>query len=193
MTLLRDTLTGIIGAFNRAHLLRELSLTINSVNGQAAFLLSDALPVGASGVVVSSLAVSHDAVDARWHTADGYLHVSLTSKGRHYTPQPWDALNSPVTLAVVAAFMPPPLDVPDLDADGLNHFGIDLPADVEHVVEHGMGKARFIERITDTEGRAQFASVEALDANRVRVTLVEPLPIRLDMIFMPDSPGQGAS
>ncbi|MDX5979634.1 hypothetical protein [Vreelandella alkaliphila] len=193
MALLRDTLTGIISAFNRAHLLRELSLTVASFNGKAEFRLADHLPAGAHSVVVSSVSVSNDNADLRWHIASGYLHASLSSKGRHYSPQPWDALARPVTLSVVAAYVPPPLDVPDLDLDGLHHFGVSLPAELEHVVNHGMGKTRFIERITDNEGRAQFASVEALDANHVRVTLVEALPVRLDMIFMPDNAGLGAS
>lgn len=191
MTLLRDTLTGIIGAFNSAHLLREWSLTVESPDGQASFPLYADLPAGASRVVVSSLSVSHDDVAARWRVEGDYLHVSLVSRGRHFTPQPWDALAQPVTLSIVVAFQPPALDVPDLDTDGLSHYGVTLPADVEHVVEHGMGKTRFIERITDTQGRAQFASVEALDANRVRVVLAEAMPVRLDMIFMPDDTGEG--
>ncbi|MGP9633807.1 hypothetical protein ACT3R7_12140 [Halomonas sp. AOP43-A1-21] len=192
MTLLRDTLTGIIGAFNRAHLLRELSLTVESYDGKAIFNLADHLPAGAHSVIVSSVSLSDDGADLRWHIVDGRLHAALTSKGRHYAPQPWDALARPVTISVVVAYVPPPLDVPDLDLDGLHHFGVSLPAGLEHVVEHGMGRTCFIERVTDSEGRAQFASVEALDANHVRVTLAEALAVRLDIIFMPDNAGQGA-
>jgi hypothetical protein len=191
MTLLSDTLNGIIGAFNRAHLLRELSLTVASYSGKATFTLADYLPAGAHSVVVSSASPGNDDADLRWQVRDGRLEVALTSKGRHYAPQSWDALAKPVVLSVVVAFAPPPLDVPNLETDGLSHFGVNLPADVEHIVTHGMGKTRFIERITDTDGRAQFASVEALDANRVRVTLAEALAVRLDMIFMPDNAGQG--
>lgn len=192
MTLLSDTLNGIIGAFNSAHLLRELSLTVTTPSGKAVFDLADYLPTGAHSVVVSSATPGNDNTDLRWHVDEGKLHVSLTSRGRHYAPQPWDALTQPVKLAIVVAYVPPPLDVPNLELDGLSHFGTDLPADFEHVVTHGMGKTRFIERITDTDGRAQFASVEALDANRVRVTLAEALAVRLDMIFMPDNAGKGA-
>ena len=191
MTLLRDTLTGIIGAFNSAHTLRAVAFVVKHHEGRASIDLAAYLPEGAHSIVVSSLAPRNDSVGLRWHLDGLQLNIALTTSGRHYTPQPWDALAEPVTLDAVIAYVPPPLDVPDLNLDGLHHFSVELPAGVEHVITHGMGKTRFIERITDTAGRAQFASVEALDANRVRVSLVEALPVRLDMIFMPDKPGSG--
>lgn len=192
MTLLRDTLTGIIGAFNSAHTLRAVALVVKHHEGRASFDLAAYLPEGAHSIVVSSLAPRNDSVGLRWHLDGLQLSVALTTSGRHYTPQPWDALADPVTLDAVIAYVPAPLDVPDLDLDGLHHYAIELPASIEHVVTHNMGKTRFIDRITDADGRAQFASVEALDANRVRVTLAEAIPVRLDMIFMPDETGSGA-
>ena len=192
MTLLRDTLTGIIGAFNSAHTLHAVAFVVKHHEGRASFELADYLPEGAHSIIVSSLAPRNDAVTLKWSLDGSELRVALTSSGRHYTPQPWDALETPVTLDAVIAYVPAPLDVPDLDLDGLHHYAVDLPAGTEHVVAHNMGKTRFIERITDADGRAQFASVEAMDTNRVRVLLAEALPVRLDMIFMPDSSGEGA-
>lgn len=191
MTLLRDTLTGIIGAFNSAQQLQTVPLTVSTYDGRASFDLVDHLPAGAHSIVVSSVSPRSSDIDVEWHLDAGRLNVVLRSKGRHYASQPLDTLARPATLDAVLAFVPAPLDVPDLDLDGLHHFGVSLPARLEHVVEHGMGKTRFIERITDAQGRAQFAAVEAVDANRVRVMLAEALPVRLDMIFLPVSTGSG--
>lgn len=185
MTLLRDTLTGIVQAFNRTHALRLVTHTVSDREGRASIDLSDVLPEGASDVLVSSLATDREQVDPRWHLDGRVVRLQLYSRGVHYLPTRWDALAQPVEVSLVAGYLPPALDVPNLDLDGLEHFGIDLPAALEHEVAHGMGRTRFIERITDAEGRAQFASVEAIDADHVRVTLAEAIAVRLDMIFMP--------
>lgn len=195
MTPLQQTLNTIVEAFNGAQSLRTVPAVIRASDGKASIELADYLPKSAHSLVVSSATPHRMDADAHWRLAGTRLDVELLSSGIHFTPQPWDASATPVTLDVAVAFSRPPIsvpDAPDLEASGLTHFGIDLPAQQQHVVMHGKGSTHFIERMTDADGITQFASVEALDADRVRVTLAEAMPARLDLIFMPDDAGPGA-
>lgn len=195
MTPLQKTLAAIVSALNATQQVRTVDADVDSADGTASVDLAALLPDGARGIVVSSVTPDRDTVAAHWSRDGGVLSVQIVSNGVHFTPQPWDASASPVRLHVGLAFTPSPIsvpDAPDLSSSGLAHFGTDLPGKMEHVVTHNMGRTRFVERMVDTEGRAHFASVEALNSNQVAVMLAEAVPVRLDLIFMPDDTGQGA-
>lgn len=189
---LRETLTGIVDSLNRTRETRTVVKRVESSDGYTIIHLPSLLPADSRSYSVASVETDRGDVVPHWRQAGDSVEVELHSRGVHFRPQPWDALSKPVELTLVVGFKTAAMSVSE-DLGGeegsgslLAYFGIDLEAGTEHVVTHGKGSRRFVERIVDTGGRAQFASVEALDGDRVRVRLTDAIPVRLDLIFMPD-------
>jgi len=177
----------LLEALNRTPVTAVVRHTIDTLTGTDTVPIGDLAPAGSRELAIVQAATGRHDVTLDCSLAPDHLALALYSRGIHFTPQPWDALADPVETTITVSYLRPALST-DASAD-LRHYSVTLPAGLEHVVVHGMGSEKFVERVTSLAGDPQFAAVEAMDADRLRVTLTEAIPVRLDAVFLPDLEG----
>lgn len=180
-------LTSLVDAINQAPVTVTIKRTVSSPVGVAAIALADLAPSQARSIQVSHVKAGSPSVGVSWQVEDDALHLELRSQGVHFTPQPWDALRDPVEVTIAASYLRPAISAEQ--APDIRPYSTVLPAGLEHIVKHDMASTRFIERVVSLDGSQQFAMIDAIDGNQLRVTLTEAIPVRLDVVFLPEPEG----
>lgn len=133
-------------------------------------------------VVVGFDSDRHEA-SVKWQASGQSLEIEVKTQGMHFLPQPWPH-DEPINLKIILAVMPERIIAPSNIGNAVS-FSVQLPVGMEHVVQHNMGSTKFVESVVSIDGgEKQFALVQAIDDDNLRLTLTEPMAVQLSAIFV---------
>lgn len=164
----------IVERLNLTRVFRIVDVELNADGRKKILLPSE------DSIVIGFEADRHEA-SVKWQVNGQSLDVAVKTQGMHFLPQPWPH-DEPINLKIILAVMPEKIIAPSNIG---NAFSIQLPAGLEHVVQHNMGSTKFVESVVSIDsGEKQFALVQAIDDDNFRLTLTEPMAVQLSAIFV---------
>lgn len=166
----------IVERLNLTRVFRIVDVELNT-DGRKTILLP-----AEDSIVIGFEADRHEA-SVKWQASGQSLDVVVKTQGMHFLPQPWPH-EEPLNLKIILAVMPEKIIAPSNIGNALS-FSVQLPAGLEHVVQHNMGSTKFVESVVSIDsGEKQFALVQAIDDDNFRLTLTEPMAVQLSAIFV---------
>lgn len=166
----------IVERLNLTRVFRIVDVELNA-DGRKTILLP-----AEDSIVIGFEADRHEA-SVKWQVSGQSLDVAVKTQGMHFLPQPWPH-DEPINLKITLAVIPEKIITPSNIGNTLS-FSVQLPAGLEHVVQHNMGSTKFVESVVSIDsGEKQFALVQVIDDDNFRLTLTEPMAVQLSAIFV---------